>query len=346
MRDDIQRGGARVTVTVIIATYKRPGALSVAIESLRLQTVTDWRAIVVGDCCGPETGEVVGSFADPRLRYVNLPERCGEQSLPNSVGMRLANSPLLAFLNHDDLWLPDHLEIAQAALDDPSVDFFFGVSAFADERAERRPRFHRLNNQPRVLLDCFHGSKMFFEPASAWVFRKSLAERVGDWRHSATLYRTPLEDWILRAARTDARLVMGDRVSVLRIATHRTVSRDKKQYNLGAGDQRKMRDAILAGGATGVRTLIEQDIRAQAALAPTKRAERQKHSRQTRKAFLNTEAAQTFYRTGADAYDDACRQAGKARGYALRDTTMRRIGEVIERVPTVDALVDALRPHS
>jgi glycosyltransferase involved in cell wall biosynthesis len=334
-----------MTVTVILATYKRPGALSVAIETLRLQTVTDWRAIVVGDCCGPETGEAVAAFADPRLRYVNLPERCGEQSLPNSVGMRLADTPLLAFLNHDDLWLPDHLEKAQAALSDPAADFFFGISAFADERVERRPRFHRVNNQPRVLLDCFHGSKMFFEPASAWVFRKSLAERVGDWRHSGALYRTPLEDWILRAARTDARLVMGDEVSVLRIATHRNVSRDKKQYNLGAADQRAMRDAIVAGGAAGVRAMIEQDIRRGVIAAPKKRAPRQKPARQTRKMFLDPAAAQTFYQTGADAYDDVCQQSGKARGHGLRDTTLRRVGEVIERPPTVEALVQAVRPN-
>ena len=67
------------TVSVVMATYNRPRALRLAVASVRAQTFTDWELIVVGDACTDETAEVVAGFGDARIRFVNLPVRCGEQ---------------------------------------------------------------------------------------------------------------------------------------------------------------------------------------------------------------------------------------------------------------------------
>jgi glycosyltransferase involved in cell wall biosynthesis len=71
------------------------------------QTLADWELIVVGDRCTDDTEVVVRGFPDPRIRFVNLERNFGEQSVPNNEGVRLAQGRFIAYLNHDDLWLPE-----------------------------------------------------------------------------------------------------------------------------------------------------------------------------------------------------------------------------------------------
>jgi glycosyltransferase involved in cell wall biosynthesis len=118
-------------ITIVLSTYDRPDALQYTIESVQAQTIENWVLLVVGDACGPETEDVVAEFRDPRIKYVNLPERCGEQSGPNSVGLALADTDYIALLNHDDIWLPDHLEIGLDGLKRSSADLFVSRAAFS-----------------------------------------------------------------------------------------------------------------------------------------------------------------------------------------------------------------------
>ena len=75
-----QDGAPRVSV--VIATYDRPLNLSMAIESVLRQSDQNWEIVVIGDHCNPETAEVLAGFGEARLRYVNLPGRCGECNFP------------------------------------------------------------------------------------------------------------------------------------------------------------------------------------------------------------------------------------------------------------------------
>ena len=104
-------------VTIVVATFNRPQALRNAIRVARAQTLTDWEMFIIGDACSDDSGSVAAGFGDRRIRWINIPERFGEQAGPNSVGMALADSPLIAFLNHYDLWMPEHLESASKALE-------------------------------------------------------------------------------------------------------------------------------------------------------------------------------------------------------------------------------------
>ena len=104
-------------VSVIIATYNRSQPLRHAIRSVCNSTLSDWEVIVVGDACTDDTAEVVSSFDDPRIRFVNLPSRCGDMSGPHNHVLPLARGRYVAFLNHDDLYLPDHLAKCVAELE-------------------------------------------------------------------------------------------------------------------------------------------------------------------------------------------------------------------------------------
>lgn len=90
---------------MIIPAYNRSGLLAEAIDSVRSQTFTDYEIIVVDDGSTDDTP----SLAESRdLRYIRL-EHTGMPGLVRNRGAAQAKGKLLAFLDSDDLWMPDKL---------------------------------------------------------------------------------------------------------------------------------------------------------------------------------------------------------------------------------------------
>src|SRR4029077_3744842 len=104
-------------VTVVIPTYNWAPVLPYAIGSVLDQTYRDFELLVVGDGCTDESGEVVEGFDDARVHWHNLPANTGHQSGPNNDALRRASGEFMAYLGHDDLWLPNHLDVLTGALD-------------------------------------------------------------------------------------------------------------------------------------------------------------------------------------------------------------------------------------
>ncbi len=193
-------------MSLIIATYNRSQVLRCAIESARLQTLDDWEMWVVGDACTDDTGQVVRAFDDPRIHFLNLPVNSGDQSGPNNEGVRRARGRFLAYLNHDDLWFPDHLETGIRALTDTGADLVSplvvklrsdGVFTCNDLSSDRR-------YAPHLSI-----------PASFWVLRRELAEQIGPWRHHSECHATPSQEWLFRAFRAGKDLRFTSSVTAL-----------------------------------------------------------------------------------------------------------------------------------
>ncbi len=104
-------------VTVVMATYNWAPVLPYSIASVLDQTYRDFELLVVGDGCTDESADVVGNIDDPRVRWHNLQTNCGQQYAANNWGTAHASGDVIAYLGHDDLWLPRHLEILVSALD-------------------------------------------------------------------------------------------------------------------------------------------------------------------------------------------------------------------------------------
>ncbi|NUP46698.1 MAG: glycosyltransferase family 2 protein [Catenulispora sp.] len=101
------------TVAVIIPTYRRPDGLQAAVRSVLAQTWTDLVLIVVDDGGGLDTSQLPD---DPRLRTASLSENSHVLGLVRNVGMRLSASRYVAFLDDDNSWEPEHLELSIRAL--------------------------------------------------------------------------------------------------------------------------------------------------------------------------------------------------------------------------------------
>ncbi len=196
----MRRSESAPLVSVITATYNRSNVLALAIESVRWQTFREWELWVIGDACTDDTEKVVASFGDPRIHFRNLKDNIGEQSGPNNEGFRNARAQYVAYLNHDDLWLPDHLETLLAGIDQTKADLAF---ALVDS----------ISGPGRNSLLCLTPTRRYqpgmIVPASCWLCRRELVREIGPWRSYRECYSVPSQDWLYRAwkAGKDLRLI-------------------------------------------------------------------------------------------------------------------------------------------
>ena len=93
-------------VTVVMATYNWAPVLPYSIASVLDQDFADFELLVVGDACTDESAEVVAAIDDPRVQWHDLATNHGHQWAPNNEGMRRARGDMVAYLGHDDIWLP------------------------------------------------------------------------------------------------------------------------------------------------------------------------------------------------------------------------------------------------
>lgn len=186
-------------VTVIIATYNWSAVLRHAIASVLHQTFTDFELLVVGDGCTDDSEQVVAAIGDSRVRWINIP-RLGHQSGPNNEGLRQARGEIITYLGHDDLWLPQHLELHVAAID-RGADLTSSLLAWVgpdDSYVET------LIPDPRT------GSWM--APTSI-AHRASVTARIGGWRSFREIAALPEVDLWMRAFAAGFRFVMVERLT-------------------------------------------------------------------------------------------------------------------------------------
>jgi glycosyltransferase involved in cell wall biosynthesis len=98
--------------SVIIPTYNRPDFLPEAIDSVLNQTVDDLECIVVDDA-GPIAATVPD---DPRMKLIRHTSNGGEPAARNT-GIKAAQGRYVAFLDDDDVFTRDRLQIALQGLE-------------------------------------------------------------------------------------------------------------------------------------------------------------------------------------------------------------------------------------
>lgn len=99
-------------VSVIMPVYNARQTVAQAIESVIRQSYEHWELIVVDDGSDDGSEQIVQSLAerDGRIRCIALGGNSGGPAAPRNVGLDQARGSYIAFLDADDLWLPDKLE--------------------------------------------------------------------------------------------------------------------------------------------------------------------------------------------------------------------------------------------
>ena len=95
-------------VSIIMPSYNTGKYIAESINSVLAQTYTNWELIIVDDCSSDNTEEVVQSFKDNRIIYLKNENNSGA-ALSRNRALREAKGKWIAFLDSDDLWMPDKL---------------------------------------------------------------------------------------------------------------------------------------------------------------------------------------------------------------------------------------------
>lgn len=193
-----------------MATYNRSKVIYYSIMSVLSQTYQNWELIVVGDCCTDDTEDVVSSFNDPRIIFHNLPENFGEQSYPNNVGMKLSTGDYIAFLNHDDIWLPDHLELSLKKLKTENADFVFSIIGMIGDFKE---------NTLIAYSESGNFEYHVIVPASSWLFKREVYLKVGDWRSAWDIIQYPSEDYLYRVLKSNFKIKAVNKLTLIKPAS-------------------------------------------------------------------------------------------------------------------------------
>ena len=195
-------------ISVVVPTRDRPPLLREALASISAQRGARMEVIVVNDG-GCDVAEVLGEFSGRlNLHYVSLLKNSGLPAARNT-GCGRARGRYLAYLDDDDLYLPDHLARLKARLDrEPEVGLVYADAWLLKQRlvADRYRTFDQ-----RVLAHDYDRATMLhdsFIAPSAIMHRRECFERLGGFDESL---RSCYEDW-------DFLIRVGDQYGIERVA--------------------------------------------------------------------------------------------------------------------------------
>jgi hypothetical protein len=246
--------GQAPQVSVIMATWGRGRHILPSVQSVLRQAMADFELLVVGDATADETEAVVRGLGDPRVRWLNLPERVGSQSGPNNAGITAARGEIIAYLGHDDLWEPEHLA-RLAALFSSADPPDFAVSGAI---------FHLPNGiagaQVTGIFPDGADVQPYFFPPSSFAHWKAVIDRIGPWRMPLEIRPPVDEDLLLRATAAGLRFRATGVVTVHKFAAgHRYLSyvapesREQTEMlaRLGKPEQQDLIAGIVAAAKAG-----------------------------------------------------------------------------------------------
>ena len=97
-------------VSIIIPTYRRWDFLFEAVKSVFNQTYKDWEIIIINDGGESPEGKIIDFLNDPNVHYIEHQNNMGIASARNT-GISKSSGDFIAYLDDDDIFYPNHLEV-------------------------------------------------------------------------------------------------------------------------------------------------------------------------------------------------------------------------------------------
>ena len=161
-------------ISVVMPAYNASAYIAEAIESILQQDYTDFEFIIINDGSTDNTGEIILSFKDPRIKYYTHETNLGN-NISRTEGVTLASGKYIAIMDSDDISLPGRLTKQFQYLEKHwETDFIGGaVEWFGD--SEHKIEYPPLS--PDYLKSALFFKNKVLQPTI--MFRKKSFEKYG-----------------------------------------------------------------------------------------------------------------------------------------------------------------------
>ena len=114
-------------ISIVMPSFNVGGMIIESINSVLNQTYNKWELLIIDDFSSDNTLSFVEEFAkqDFRIRYFSTNQNTGSPSQPRNIGIEQAKGDYIAFLDSDDIWLPNKLEEQLAFMQKHGYDFVY-----------------------------------------------------------------------------------------------------------------------------------------------------------------------------------------------------------------------------
>lgn len=120
-------------VSIVMPSYNTEQYIAESITSVLKQTYSNWELLIVDDCSSDNTDTIVQPFLlDGRIRYIKTSKNSGA-ALSRNRALREAKGKWIAFLDSDDLWMPDKLQKQVSFMEKNGYHFSYTNYAEIDE---------------------------------------------------------------------------------------------------------------------------------------------------------------------------------------------------------------------
>ena len=169
-------------VSVVIPCFNAASYVGSALRSVLAQTYRPIEVLIVDDCSTDETRSVVAELAagEANVRLISLPDNSGTPARPRNIGAQQAQGEWIAFLDADDLWHPQKLELQIALLRKSGLAMCStAMRDFGDECQVEFPLVERHAQSTLPTTEIYFNSQLvkYMTPTSSIVLRRDVALR-------------------------------------------------------------------------------------------------------------------------------------------------------------------------
>lgn len=171
-----------VKVTVIVPTYNRENCITKALDSILNQTYPDYEIVVIDDGSTDNTETILKRYGN-KIKYFYKSN--GGPASARNLGIRTCSGEYIAFLDSDDTWLPNKLDLQISVLEkDNDAGLVFSDMYLADEKDKNLFSDLTHPSEGKVFLKLLKNN---FIPTSSVVLRKTCLQKTGLFNESKTL---------------------------------------------------------------------------------------------------------------------------------------------------------------
>lgn len=133
-------------VSIVTPCYNAGEFIRETIESVLAQSYTNWEMLIVDDCSTDKSSEIIKHYVnkDSRIRYFRTSTASGSPSLPRNIAIDHSKGDYIAFLDADDIWMPEKLEKQLKLMIDKGYAFIYSDYEKIDYQGNRNGRFIKM----------------------------------------------------------------------------------------------------------------------------------------------------------------------------------------------------------